>query len=200
MYCQNCGNEVKNGEKFCGHCGAAVDPQNAALNHQPGNQSPYSQMQTQVQQQKTYLAADKQKNLNMAQLIVAIIALLNVMFVPIFDVWGGLFPGHVDDNFWDVIFGHCDSDQWVVVFTVAIFVPTFFMVLFSIIRTQKLAKISGAVGLAWMVIDLIRFVNQYEFDYLFDFDDGNLCIGLWIGFVLFIIMVCIPTKKPNKNQ
>lgn len=194
MYCQNCGNEVKNGEKFCGRCGTAVEQQPFAKQTQQG-QVQYPQGQIQSQPQKMYVPTDKQRPFNLAQLIVSVVALINVMFVPIFDVWGGLFPGKPEDNFWDVISGHCDSDQWVVVFTVAIFVPTVMMLLFSVIKTQKLAKIAGAVGVVWMVIDLIRFVSQYEFDYLFDFDDGNISIGLWIGLGLFIAMVCIPTKK-----
>lgn len=43
-------------------------------------------------------------------------------------------------------------------------------------------------GILWLVIDLILFVDEYGIDYLFDFDDGNISIGLWVGLALFIAM------------
>ena len=129
----------------------------------------------------------KQRSVRVPQVVVSVLAVLNVMFVPIFDVWGGLFPSNPDNNFWDVISGNCESNEWVFIFTLAILIPSGLMLLFSILKTKVLARIAG----------FVRFVSEYEVSYLFDFDDGNLCIGLWIGLLLFVIMACIPTKKKS---
>lgn len=139
------------------------------------------------------------KRRDMKQVIVSLLALLNVMFVPLYDVWGGLFPGDVDETFWDVITGQCETNAWVFVFTIAVFVPTAFMLIFSLAKARRLARLSGAVGLVWMVIDLIRYVNQYEIGYLFEFEDGNFSIGIWIALVLFLVMTLIATPKLMKE-
>ncbi len=123
------------------------------------------------------------------KLIFSLLALANVMFVPIFEVWGGLFPQDVDDNFLDVLEYAIEGDfsYWVVCFTLAIFIPSFFMLVFSFSDSAKAFRCSAAAGILFVLYWLIRFVAQYEIDYLFDFDDGNISIGTWIGFFLFII-------------
>lgn len=135
------------------------------------------------------------RSVRIPQIVVSVLAILNVMFVPIFDVWGGLFPSDPDSNFWDVISGNCESNEWVFVFTLTILIPSVLMLLFSILKAKVLARIAGFGGVICLIALLVRFVSEYEVSYLFDFDDGNLCIGLWIGLLLFIVMACIPTKK-----
>jgi len=139
----------------------------------------------------------KQRSVRVPQVVVSVLAVLNVMFVPIFDVWGGLFPSNPDNNFWDVISGNCESNEWVFIFTLAILIPSGLMLLFSILKTKVLARIAGFGGVICLIALIVRFVSEYEVSYLFDFDDGNLCIGLWIGLLLFVIMACIPTKKKS---
>ncbi len=111
-----------------------------------------------------------------------------------------MFQNNPDDTFWDVITGHCDPDQWIVVLTVAVLIPAVFMLVFSLVKATRLAMIASVSGLVWVVVDLIRFVEQYEVDYLFDFDEGNLSIGLWIAFALFLVMTLISTPKRSKEK
>ena len=139
------------------------------------------------------------KTISKQQVVVSILALLNVMFVPLFDVWGGLFPSHPDETFWDVVTGGCEPEQWIFVFTLAALVPSVLMLLFSLLKAKVLARLAGAAGLIWMIADLIFYVNQYEIDYLFDFEDGSLCIGLWIAVLLFLIMTVMPAGKSRSS-
>ena len=61
----------------------------------------------------------KHRSVRVPQVVVSVLAVLNVMFVPILDVWGGLFPSNPDNNFWYVISGNCESNEWVFIFTLA---------------------------------------------------------------------------------
>lgn len=64
-----------------------------------------------------------------------------------------------------------------------------------------MAKIAFAAGVVWWIIDIIRYIDQFDFSDLFDFDDGNLCIGIWIALILYIVMLIIPRKqKKTINQ
>lgn len=135
------------------------------------------------------------------KLIISIIALLNVLFVPIFDVWGGLFPGHPDDNFMDVVEYVFDGDSniWVVVFTLSIFVPSLLMLIFSFTEKSGMFKVSSGLGVGLLVFDLIHFVSQNEWSDLFDFDDCSVSIGMWLGLAIFIAAL-IFVKKPKQEQ
>ncbi len=50
MFCKNCGNEVENGAKFCGVCGAAVTTA-------PAPEAPAASQPTAKKSTKSYLAA-----------------------------------------------------------------------------------------------------------------------------------------------
>ena len=132
---------------------------------------------------------------NTGQIIVSLLAILNVIFSPIYDVWGGLFPSNPDSRFWDVVSGQCEPDEWVFILTLVIAIPSVIMLFFALAGKQAPAKAFGwigVIGLGYMTFD---FINQFDFSDLFDFDDGNLCFGFWIAALLFIIMILIPTKK-----
>lgn len=50
-----------------------------------------------------------------------------------------------------------------------------------------------------MLLTLARFVNQCGWDYLYDFDDGNISIGTWIALALFIVSLIVVRSKDNKQ-
>ncbi len=124
-----------------------------------------------------------------SRIIISILALANIVCVPVFDVWGGLFPKDVEDNFFEVMeyVFEGEFDYWVVVFTLSILIPSLFMLFFSFSESAALFKVSAGAGVLALGYTLVRFVGQYEIDYLFDFEDGNISIGTWISLALFII-------------
>ncbi len=135
------------------------------------------------------------------KIILSILALANVMFIPVFDVWGGLFPGHPDDNFFDVVEYVFEGEfsYWVVLFTLTIFIPSLFMLIFSFSDGGKMFKVASGTGIIFMIITLIRFISQNDFGELFDFDDGNISIGTWIAFSLFIISFLVVKSSKDKQ-
>ena len=143
-------------------------------------------------------------------IMLSVFALLNVMFVPIFDVWGGLFPSDVDRSFIDVIeivFEDADDwSLWVVQLTMSIFVPTIFMFIMSLIGNRGLFITSNVIGIVLWFKQIIDYGMEDDgFEDLFDFEDGSISIGTWIAIGIFIIsfFVALNSKKKvehNANQ
>lgn len=129
---------------------------------------------------------------------LSVFALLNVMFVPIFDVWGGLFPSDVDDNFFDVIKmvfkeGGDAWRHWVVLFTITIFVPSLMMFVASLTGSKGFFVTVNIIGILMWIMQIIHYgTNRSDgFDDLFDFEDGCVSIGVWIAIGIYVISLII---------
>ncbi len=140
-------------------------------------------------------------------ILLSTAALLNVMFMPIFELFGGILPENPRDNLFTVIELLLDDfnnwDYWVVQFTVLIFIPTLFMFIFSLIGSKGLCVASSSVGLFLLVYKMIDYVAYCEdIEYLLNFDDTCVSIGTWIAllifFVGFIVSLC-SVRKINQN-
>lgn len=128
-------------------------------------------------------------------IILSVFALLNVMFVPIFDVWGGLFPSDVDYNFFDVLkMISKDGDawrKWVVQFTITIFVPSLMMFIASLTGSKGFFVTVNIIGILLWIRQIIDYGLDNDFDNAFDFEDGNVSIGVWIAIIIFVISLII---------
>lgn len=126
---------------------------------------------------------------------LSVFALLNVMFVPIFDVWGGLFPSDVDYNFFDVLkMISKDGDawrKWVVQFTITIFVPSLMMFVASLSGSKGFFVTVNIIGILLWIRQIIDYGTDNDFDSSFDFEDGNISIGTWIAIGIFVISLII---------
>lgn len=137
-----------------------------------------------------------------ALIILSVVALLNVMFVPIFDVWGGLFPSDVEYNFADVIEDiFKDSDawrHWAVIITMSIFIPTLIMFFISLTGKKGLFITANVIGIVIWFKQIIDYgMEDNGFERLFDLDDCSISIGTWIAIILYIIcfVIAISSKK-----
>lgn len=141
-------------------------------------------------------------------IIISALSLMNVIFVPVFDVWGGLLPRHVDSNFFDVvdmIFNYKDSwSYWVVLITVSIFIPCIFMLVMSLLGKKKLYVVFNIAGIVLWIGLIIGFgIEDDGFDEIFDFDDGSISIGVWIAIILFVVSLFVALlggEKANVNS
>ncbi len=139
--------------------------------------------------------------------VLSIFALLNVLFVPIFDVWGGLFPSDVEYNFADVIediFEDPDAwRHWVVVLTMSIFIPTLIMFIMSLTGKKGLFITANAIGIGIWLKQIIDYGMEDDgFEDLLDFEDGCVSIGTWIAIILYLIcfIVAISSKRKTNYQ
>lgn len=136
------------------------------------------------------------KSVKTTLIILSTFALLNVMFVPIFDVWGGLFPSEVDDNFFDVIKmifkeGGDAWRHWVVLFTITIFVPSLMMFVASLTGSKGFFVTVNIIGIVLWIRQIVDYGTDNDFDSSFDFEDGNVSIGTWIALGIFVISLII---------
>lgn len=137
---------------------------------------------------------------------LSVFALLNVMFVPIFDVWGGLFPSDVDYNFFDVLKmiskdGGDAWDYWVVQFTITIFVPSLIMFVASLTGSKGFFVTVNVIGILLWIRQIVYYGMDNDFDGSFDFDDGNVSIGTWIAIGIFVIslIIALSSRKSIPN-
>ncbi len=141
------------------------------------------------------------KKSQLVLIMLSLISILNVMFVPIFDVWGGLFPSEVEYNFFDVIHKIFYNDSafryWSVRITISIFIPCVFMLISSIIGNKPFSILTAFLGIAGSLYTVIGYGSEKGFESSYDADSGNISIGSWIAIIIFVIsfIVAIATKK-----
>lgn len=138
-------------------------------------------------------------------IVLSILSLLNIVLIPSFDVWGGLFPSHPDDNFFDVIETiFTDSDAfhyWSVIIVVSVLIPAVVMLIGAVLDNKPIFALSSLSGILLWFKFIISYIHQYELSELFDFDDGSVAIGTWIAIILFIISFIVAiTSQSNKKQ
>lgn len=193
MYCPKCGNEVKNGSNFCGKCGAMVEARSGSREKSFPLQGTGDYRQklsnTNVSSRNDSQAFIGSRSVSIEQIVIAVIAMVNVVFAPIYDLWGGLFPDNPDNNFWDVISGKCDHSEWIFLLTISIFIPSIVMLVLSVLKLKKLVKLTAGVGIALQVFWIVQYAKQYGLEEVFNFKDGCICIGFWFAFMIFALML-----------
>lgn len=131
--------------------------------------------------------------------ILSILGLMNVIFIPIFDVWGGLFPSNPDWDFIEVveeIFTNENAwEKWAVIFTTAIFVPCLLMLISSFCNSRKAFLISSIIGFTAEACVIFEYIDQNDPTDYIPSDDCNIAIGVWIALVLFFVSIFVGFKK-----
>lgn len=138
-------------------------------------------------------------------IILSVLSLLNVMFVPVFDVWGGVFPGKIDyDFFYAINAFFTDKDswyEWVVEFSIAIFVSSVFMLIASLLNSKTGFAITSLIGLISELKILASFASQNESYEIIPSDDCSISIGTWTALAIFIISFIVAlTSNKNKGE
>ena len=135
--------------------------------------------------------------------IISILSLLNIIFMPIYNNRGGLFPSYVKYDFKEVIgliFEDLDNlEMEIVKFTLIIFVSSVFMLVTALLGKTKGFLIACLIGkyLLWTRI-IVLFLHYVQIEdglpYIFDFERGKISIGVWIAAVLFSIASYVSKK------
>lgn len=136
---------------------------------------------------------------NIKLIIISVFSLLNILFLPIFDVWGGFYPSDPDGDFLYVIesfFTDTDSwDEWIVILTLSLFAADVLILVSSLIGKKTFSIIASLIGIIVWIIDFSTYVSQNEtYDWI-PSDDCNICIGFWIAIILFTISFVFAIKQ-----
>lgn len=138
-------------------------------------------------------------------IVLSILALLNVMFVPIFDVWGGLTPSDVDTTFFEVIEAVFEDEDcwnyWVVQLTMSIFIPSLFMFIAALCGGRGFFITSNVIGIIIWFKQIIDYGMEDDgFSDMFDFDDCSISIGTWIAIGIFVISFFVALSSKKKAE
>jgi len=195
MYCKKCGRQILAGGRFCGSCGEAVSSQPIASQpQQTQNKAPTIPSASYV----TPSYANPVKSNFTALTVLSIVLLLNVFFVPMFSVWGGLSARWADQSFMTAL-GNLGAGRgyWHDIFIWSAFVPGVVLFISSLAKTKVMAIISSLGGVGLLFINLTRHVGQVGSNAL-NPDDGNIAIGFWIALILFAMcFFCSIAVKKN---
>jgi len=140
------------------------------------------------------------KEIQPVLIIFSILALLNVMFVPIFDVWGGLIPSDVDTTFFEVIEAVFEDEDcwrhWVVIFTMSIFIPSLFMFIAALCGSRGFFITSNVIGIIIWFKQIIDYGMEDDgFSDMFDFDVLEKLSGLDGKQMKKDIIECVDVRK-----
>ena len=138
-------------------------------------------------------------------IVLSVLSLLNIVLIPSFDTWSGLFPSDYENTFLgaveDVL---TDSDAihyCSVIIVLSVFIPSLLMLVSAVLDKKVLYSLSSVLGIILWFRTAISYTKQYGIADLFDFDDGSLCIGFWFALILFVIafIIGIISKKDNSR-
>ena len=137
-------------------------------------------------------------------LVLSVISLLNIMLIPTFDVWGGIFPGKIDYDFFyaiEAFFTDRDSwSEWVVIFSMSIFIPSILMLLISLFDSKAGFTITSLLGLTSELYVLALYISQNEMYEVLPSDDCSIAIGTWTALLIFIISLFVGIKSRKKSS
>ncbi len=174
MNCNRCGSQLDSNMEYCASC----DAQNS---------------QNVVKSKASYTLL----------IILSICILLTVMFIPMFDVWGGLFPDGVEVTFGDVVsnlFYGTDFGMWAEIFSWSAFVPAVVLLISALAKGKVMSILASLSGSGLLIFNLLRFISQCEAESVFDFDDCSVSIGFWIALLLFIICFFYSIRIKKKDE
>lgn len=146
------------------------------------------------------------KETKISLIVISALALLNVMFVPIFEVWGGLTPDNISFDFFEIMEALSNGgDCWnrrVVQLTVFIFGPSLFMFAMSLIGQRGLVIASSVAGVVFWFIQIYDYVDRFGVDDLLDFENTSVSIGTWFALALFVIafFTALGAKKKTEEN
>lgn len=145
------------------------------------------------------------KTTRIVLIILSVVVLLNIMFVPIFDVWGGLFPSDVDRDFFDVLECFFENDDawslWVVQLTISFSMSAVLMLIMSLVGRKGLFIAANIIAIVvWFKQIIVDYVGEDGFNALLDFEDGNISIGTWTTIMLFVASFIIVLSSKKKED
>ena len=136
-------------------------------------------------------------------IILSVLSLLNIILIPSFDTWSGLFPSDYENTFLGAVEDiFTDSDvihHWSVIIVLSVFIPSVLMLVSAVLNKKVLYSLSSTLGIILWFRTAISYTKQYGIADFFDFDDGSLSIVFWLALILFIVafIIGVTSKKEH---
>lgn len=137
--------------------------------------------------------------------ILSITLLLCSLFVPMFDVLGGIIPSEYAWSISETFEAIADEgisamEYYGVQLHLCTWILGGILCLGSFVEKKKIIATSSVIGMLLLIMIVVNNMNQYSDSlyYLMNFDDGNYTIGYWIVLGVFIacsIISLMPIKE-----
>lgn len=140
------------------------------------------------------------KKIRISLIIISVLGLLDVIFLPVFSAFGGLFPTNVDMPFLEVIDAAFNMegafDLWVVRFTFAILI-SFVIVLIAALLADKITFIiTNALGIVLISIQMFQFSSRVkEVQEALNINKTSYSVGTWVALFLLSVSLSIVLLK-----
>lgn len=135
---------------------------------------------------------DERKNVFKPHITLSLLMLLSIVFVPMFDPFGGFFSSYDEYPFWENIASIFEEgfeafEYFPVIFTMSALIPCIIMLLGAINKSRGTILFSSISGIVLMSFFLLLFIDQNELDDVFDLEWSTIGVGFWIPLALFVV-------------
>jgi len=174
--CIDYGNALLEGKNFCTKCGARLGT-GESIAQMPANKGSSSR-------ERWFLWLS----------FISIAIIVNVVFVPMFSHWGGLFPSRSDIyyTFPDVIHNINRGRIQTMTDVLSLFtlIPAIVLWISSIAKGKTLSVLSSFCGAGLLFLSLIEYISRYGTRHIHEIVFSKRCvfaIGFWIALLLFVV-------------
>ncbi len=129
-------------------------------------------------------------------ILISVLALVNVISVPFYEVWGGLIPHNPKNNFVSVIKLFLEDpasiELWAVKLTICVFVPSLIMFIFALFGNRILFVTADILGVIFWSAALYDYTaNHFNDNNLFNINNTSISIGYWVAIIIYILALIV---------
>lgn len=140
-------------------------------------------------------------------LTLSVLALINVMFVPLMSIYDGLFPDESSIDFFETMESIFTDGNWreylSARFTLYILIPSVVMLAFALFEVKSLFIASTVVGILLWSYGIYSFADELDgIGHALNVEHGAISIGAWIAVALFFacFLVAVCAENPSMSQ
>ena len=145
------------------------------------------------------------KNSRITYLVVSILALFNVLFLPVYPApeWVLAETG-TSLGFYNAMYMLLrlpdPLNYWTVSFTLAVFVPSIILFVCALIGKQIPFLLSTLAGITLWSVMIWQYIGEYGFKQLFVLDSNGICFGVWIALALFLAAMVLAVRTSDQIE
>ena len=182
-FCSSCGEPLSDEIAPCVNCEIKTETINSIVTN-----TPVTQLHTVPSTNQPVVSFKR----FLPIILLSLILIANTIFVPMFSVWGGLFPSGTTHSFIDALdelnrFVGGSYRLWPEIFIWSAFVPAIALLISALAKSKIMAVQSSVAGIGLLLYNLNRYITQVGIDFALNIDNGNIGIGFWIATALFIV-------------
>lgn len=128
-----------------------------------------------------------------------------MLIIPIYSSYDGFIPEFDDWVLGEVIEDLMDDpedafDYYRVSLTTFALLASALLLLFAFCKLKIMIILTCIGGIISMGYKLIDYIDGYSIEHVLDFESGNVGIGFWIPFIIFITCLSLAVRIPSESN